>query len=166
MGGLAPSPALAGTPLFLQMEWLLIFQLTLGGILIMFMDEVVSKWGLGSGISLFIAAGVAQEIFIRAFNFLPSPTIPVILVAAFIANIQLFARLLEKWGHPLFGTFSGNSPISGLVYWINAPDLVQNIIRGSFTLSQLGQAGCYILSIVKGQIYLSKIFSKTLSSLL
>ncbi|MEK6846480.1 MAG: preprotein translocase subunit SecY, partial [Nanoarchaeota archaeon] len=67
MGGLAPSPTLAGTPAFVQMEIWLILQLILGGILIMFMDEVVSKWGIGSGISLFIAAGVAQQIFIRAF---------------------------------------------------------------------------------------------------
>ena len=33
--------------------------------MILFMDEVVSKWGLGSGVSLFIAAGVAKSIFVR-----------------------------------------------------------------------------------------------------
>jgi preprotein translocase subunit SecY len=46
----------------------LIIQLILGGILVMFMDEVTSKWGFGSGISLFIAAGVSQSIFIRLFS--------------------------------------------------------------------------------------------------
>ncbi|PLW79569.1 preprotein translocase subunit SecY [Candidatus Woesearchaeota archaeon] len=46
----------------------LIFQLTLGGIIVMFMDEVISKWGFGSGISLFIAAGVSKSIMIQAFN--------------------------------------------------------------------------------------------------
>ena len=55
---------------------LLIFQLFLGGIMILFMDEVVSKWGFGSGISLFIAAGVSKEVFIRVFSWLPSPTNP------------------------------------------------------------------------------------------
>ena len=45
-----------------------ILQLTAGGIIILFMDEVCSKWGIGSGISLFIAAGVAKTIFIRALN--------------------------------------------------------------------------------------------------
>jgi preprotein translocase subunit SecY len=40
------------------------------------MDEVVSKWGFGSGISLFIAAGVSQEIFIRAISWLPGPNTP------------------------------------------------------------------------------------------
>ena len=32
------------------------------------MDELISKWGIGSGISLFIAAGVAQQLFTGTFN--------------------------------------------------------------------------------------------------
>src|SRR3989344_2210389 len=32
------------------------------------MDEVVSKWGFGSGISLFIVAGVSKQIMVRAFS--------------------------------------------------------------------------------------------------
>ncbi len=48
---------------------LIIFQLILGGFLIMMMDEVISKWGFGSGISLFIAANVSQSLFIRALSF-------------------------------------------------------------------------------------------------
>ncbi|MFH1431783.1 MAG: preprotein translocase subunit SecY [archaeon] len=47
-----------------------IAQLTLGGWLIIFMDEVVSKWGFGSGVSLFIAAGVSKQILIRGFSIL------------------------------------------------------------------------------------------------
>ncbi|RLG60584.1 preprotein translocase subunit SecY [Candidatus Geothermarchaeota archaeon] len=44
-------------------------QLVVATILVMLMDELVQKgWGLGSGISLFIAAGVAQQIFIRMFS--------------------------------------------------------------------------------------------------
>lgn len=49
---------------------ILILQLAGGGILIILMDEVVSKWGIGSGVSLFIAAGVSKTIMIRALNFL------------------------------------------------------------------------------------------------
>lgn len=45
-----------------------IVQLALGGYIVMLMDEVVSKWGIGSGVSLFIAAGVAKTIMIRVFN--------------------------------------------------------------------------------------------------
>src|SRR3989344_5506888 len=60
MGGLSP---VAGFP-----ASFLILQLIVGGFLIMLMDEVVSKWGFGSGISLFIAAGVSQSVFIRLLS--------------------------------------------------------------------------------------------------
>ena len=90
MGGLTPASSLAQTApaLYAQLEALLIFQLILGGIVIMFMDEVVSKWGFGSGISLFIVAGVAQQLFVRALNFLPSPTNPDIAAGAIPVLIQ------------------------------------------------------------------------------
>ncbi len=45
-----------------------IIQLAIGGVLVIFMDELVSKWGFGSGVSLFIVAGVAKTIIVRAFN--------------------------------------------------------------------------------------------------
>ncbi|MEM5826275.1 MAG: preprotein translocase subunit SecY [Candidatus Aenigmatarchaeota archaeon] len=47
---------------------LVTLQLAFGGFIILLMDEVVSKWGIGSGVSLFIAAGVSRSIFIRIFN--------------------------------------------------------------------------------------------------
>ncbi|MBI0583634.1 MAG: preprotein translocase subunit SecY [Methanomassiliicoccus sp.] len=50
---------------------ILIAQLFLGSYLVFLMDEIVSKWGIGSGISLFIAAGVAQAIFTGTFNWNP-----------------------------------------------------------------------------------------------
>jgi len=235
MGGLAPAASLAGTSLYGQLQGVLIFQLILGGILIMFMDEVVSKWGFGSGLSLFIAAGVAQQIFIRAFNFFPSPTnpdiaagaipslfqslsigdvttaalqvaalvstvlvfaicvygqamkveiplsfgrvrgqgmrwplnffytsnIPVILVAALMANIQLFASLFEKWGHPIFGTFSGSTPVSGFVYWVSAPRIVQNIIQGSFSGDMVIRAVLYALLFMIGSVIFSVFWMQT-----
>ncbi len=49
---------------------ILVFQLILGGLVIMFMDEVVSKWGFGSGISLFIIAGVGWRLFAGLFQFI------------------------------------------------------------------------------------------------
>lgn len=73
MGGLSPDPALIDNPIYGQAQMILIFQLFLGGIMILFMDEVISKWGFGSGISLFIAAGVSKSIFVQAFNWLPGP---------------------------------------------------------------------------------------------
>ncbi|MAH01701.1 preprotein translocase subunit SecY [Candidatus Woesearchaeota archaeon] len=74
MGGLSPGAAFIGTPIYAQLQLIIIFQLFLGGIMILFMDEVVSKWGFGSGISLFIAAGVSKGIFVQAFNWLPGPS--------------------------------------------------------------------------------------------
>ena len=49
---------------------ILIFtQLILATIVVMLLDELVQKgWGLGSGISLFIAAGVTEEIFVSLFS--------------------------------------------------------------------------------------------------
>ncbi len=67
-GALPPSdPALTG---------ILLLQIIIGGTLIIFLDEVVSKWGFGSGVGLFIAAGVAQTIIVGTFNPLSSPTSP------------------------------------------------------------------------------------------
>ena len=37
-------------------------QIAVGGVLLLYMDEVVSKWGVGSGIGLFIVAGVSQSL--------------------------------------------------------------------------------------------------------
>ena len=48
---------------------ILIFQLILGGLVIFYMNEVCQKWGFGSGVSLFIAAGVSRILFTQAFQF-------------------------------------------------------------------------------------------------
>ncbi len=61
MKGIAAEPGFTG---------LVIFQLCLGGILIIFMDEVIQKWGFGSGVSLFIAGGIGLQLFTQLFRFL------------------------------------------------------------------------------------------------
>ncbi len=55
-------------------ETIIIAQLVFGSYLVFLMDEVVSKWGIGSGISLFIAAGVSQQIVQGSLNWLPQST--------------------------------------------------------------------------------------------
>jgi preprotein translocase SecY subunit len=62
------------------------FQLIAAGIIVMLLDELVQKgWGLGSGISLFIMAGVAQQILWSTFS--PSNGL-------FVGALeQLFARV-------------------------------------------------------------------------
>jgi preprotein translocase SecY subunit len=48
-------------------------QLITTGIIVLLLDELVQKgWGFGSGISLFIMAGVAQHIFWQSFSVAPA----------------------------------------------------------------------------------------------
>jgi len=52
--------------------YVIIGQLMAASILIMFLDELIQKgWGLGSGISIFIMGGVAQQILWSLFSPLP-----------------------------------------------------------------------------------------------
>ena len=79
--------------------WLLILQLVIGALVIIYLDEIVSKWGFGSGIGLFIAAGVCQAIIVGTFNFLPTSdgTLPGIIpgfIQAAAAGTPNFALLI------------------------------------------------------------------------
>jgi preprotein translocase subunit SecY len=49
-------------------RFVIIMQLALGAMAVFLMDELISKWGIGSGISLFIAAGVSQSLFQGTLN--------------------------------------------------------------------------------------------------
>ncbi|MBU0761130.1 MAG: preprotein translocase subunit SecY [Nanoarchaeota archaeon] len=221
MGGLQAAPGFT---------IILIFQLILGGLAIMYMDEVLQKYGFknGGGVSLFIVAGVAWTLFARLFQFIGptgenclfdfagtpcsgnalviiqavingaprdalsaiaaiavtvviflgvvwaqslkveipltyerirgysvkwplaffySSVIPVILVAALSANVQLFGNLLQNWlGHPTFiGNFVDGTAISGFAYWISSTNLVEAIIRGSMQSRFILQAVVHLL---------------------
>ncbi len=182
--------------------WIVILQIAIGGVLVIFMDELISKWGFGSGVGLFIVAGVSKTIILRAFNpltqtgGLPSPgagpvgilpfavtaigageianallsmlpivatvivfflvvytnaikveiplafgsirgfgrrwplkffytsVIPVILIAALLANVQLMGRMLAERGIPWLGTFDSHGvPTGGLVYLLSPPSI-------------------------------------------
>ncbi len=46
----------------------IILQVSFGSIILLYLDEVVSKYGIGSGIGLFIAGGVSETIFWRLFG--------------------------------------------------------------------------------------------------
>ena len=53
--------------------YILIGQLMAASVIIMLLDELIQKgWGLGSGISLFIMAGVAQQILWSLFSPIPA----------------------------------------------------------------------------------------------
>jgi len=64
MGGFQANPLMGSIG-----PMILIIQLILGGIAIYYMDEVTQKWGFGSGVSLFIAAGVSLRLITSAFQF-------------------------------------------------------------------------------------------------
>ncbi|NCN86377.1 preprotein translocase subunit SecY [archaeon] len=60
MNGLQAMPGYTG---------IVVIQLILGGLAIYYMNELCEKWGFGSGVSLFIAAGVSWRLFTAAFQF-------------------------------------------------------------------------------------------------
>jgi len=81
-------------------------QLMITTLLLMLMDEMIQKgWGLGSGVSLFIAAGISQQMFWETFS-------PVIgsdgkYVGAILYTAQtllsgegLMNALIRPYGHP------------------------------------------------------------------
>ena len=72
-GFLEPSSALVADVGLSWARMTIITQLAIGSYLVFLMDESVSKWGIGSGISLFIAAGVSQAIFTGTLNWEPAP---------------------------------------------------------------------------------------------
>ncbi len=51
---------------------LVIFQIALGSIILLYLDEIISKYGIGSGISLFIAAGVSFSVVGGAWDLFTS----------------------------------------------------------------------------------------------
>jgi len=55
---------------------IVIAQLAAGGVIVILLDDLVSKWGFGSGISLFIAAGVGSQILIRVLSPLTLSCVP------------------------------------------------------------------------------------------
>lgn len=58
----------------LQNAALIFVQLLFAGIIIILLDELLQKgWGIGSGVSLFIAAGVAGQMFWNSFSFIEAP---------------------------------------------------------------------------------------------
>lgn len=79
--------------------------------------------------------------------FFYSSVIPVILVSALAANIQLFGNLLQNWlGHPTFlGEFANGTPISGLAFWIGSTNIVEANIRGSFQTSFIWQTLIHVI---------------------
>ncbi|MFC7323222.1 preprotein translocase subunit SecY [Halorubrum rutilum] len=71
-GGFLPADSAVGQALGIGtfgVQALIFAQIFVGGVLLLFMDEIVSKWGVGSGVGLFIIASVSQQIVGGFFSF-------------------------------------------------------------------------------------------------
>ncbi|RNI14476.1 preprotein translocase subunit SecY [Methanohalophilus sp. RSK] len=200
--------------------FLIFLQICVGGVLILFMDEIVSKWGIGSGVGLFIVAGVSQQIVTGLINWVPGSSglpagiipkwlyiiqnvgadylfsgdgfmfiliqggilalistvaifflvvyaestrieiplahssvkgargrfpvkliyasvLPMILVRALQANIQLIGLVLAGRGITFLGEYSGSNPINGVMYYlapIHSPyQWIPSLVQERFT---------------------------------
>ncbi|MEM2688956.1 MAG: preprotein translocase subunit SecY [Candidatus Bathyarchaeia archaeon] len=88
---------------------IIFLQLLAAGMIVMLLDELIQKgWGFGSGISLFIMAGVAQQIFMECFN--PSPPVDE------YGSVGIFIALVQ--------TLMSGKPVTGLLLRGNYPSLV------------------------------------------
>lgn len=200
-GFLRPDPVIAqtffGGNLF-AVSLLIFIQICAGGFLVFLMDEVVTKWGIGSGVGLFIIAGISQAIINGLINWMPAAdlypvgffprlvaigmdganyiqyfgtellafittialfliivyvesmrieiplahaqvrgarskfpvkliyasVLPMILVRVLQANIQMLGLFLSNIGITILGTFDGQTPVNGIMYYlapINGP---------------------------------------------
>ncbi len=95
-------PASNASPLFGSLfitQLAMVFQLALASVILLYLDEVVQKYGIGSGISLFIAAGVSQAVFVGAFNLVPGATgIPAGLIPSAIYALASGDVVNAVWG--------------------------------------------------------------------
>jgi preprotein translocase subunit SecY len=78
-----------------------------------------------------------------------------------MANVQLWARLLQNWGHPFLGTFVGNTPTTGLVAWLFSPDIVGKLIKGSLTMPDIAHALVYLGFMMIGAVIFSIFWVQT-----
>jgi preprotein translocase subunit SecY len=73
-GFMRPDPAIAqnffGGNLF-AVSLIIFIQICIGGFLVFMLDEVVTKWGIGSGVGLFIIAGISQALVNGFVNWAP-----------------------------------------------------------------------------------------------
>ncbi|MBE0519637.1 preprotein translocase subunit SecY [Candidatus Bathyarchaeota archaeon] len=74
-------------------------QLLAAGMIVLLLDELVQKgWGFGSGISLFIMGGVAQQIFWQCFS--PGTGLFVGSLSTALANNELTSWIFGRGAYP------------------------------------------------------------------
>ena len=108
-GGFLPADPFVSTQLGVSLNavrWIIFAQIFAGGIFILYMDEVVSKWGIGSGVGVFIVASVSQHlvggIFTLGSDTQPSGLIPTWIGMA-LGNIQVSPFFSGGFQELIFG---------------------------------------------------------------
>jgi len=101
-GFMQPNPVVAqqffGGNLFV-VSLLIFIQLCIGGVVIFLLDEVVTKWGIGSGVGLFIIAGISQALVNGFINWTPvSDPYPVGFFPRLVAVVLDGANFLQYFG--------------------------------------------------------------------
>ncbi len=89
-GFLAPRADMGISPT--AMAWIVFLQVALGGVLILYLDEIISKWGVGSGVGLFIVAGVSQQLVGGVFDWHVDPTDPAVQLLGYDLPVGLIFR--------------------------------------------------------------------------
>ncbi len=97
-----PSPTVAaayfGGNLF-AVSIIIFIQICIGGLLVVFMDEVVTKWGIGSGVGLFIIAGISEVIINGFINWAPvSDAYPVGFFPRIVSVLASGANFIQFMG--------------------------------------------------------------------
>jgi preprotein translocase subunit SecY len=97
-------------------------------------------------------------------SFIYTSVIPVILISALIANVQLLARLVSNAGISWLawlGTFSGSQPVSGMAYWLTNINILDKIVYGNVRFIDFAHAGIYMLVMICGAVLFSWFWMQT-----
>jgi preprotein translocase subunit SecY len=104
-GFLKPDPAVAMSLLGGNtglLAFIIFLQICIGGFLVFMMDEVVTKWGIGSGVGLFIIAGISQALVNGFINWTSvSDEFPVGFFPRFFAVLLQGANFSQYMGKEL-----------------------------------------------------------------
>lgn len=96
-------------------------------------------------------------------SFFYASVIPVILTAAFIAQLQMLGGILENWlGRPtILGHFVEGQAVSGFAFWLGHTNILDLFIRGGFLWKYLLQGLTHMLSFALLSMLFSIVWVKT-----
>ena len=94
--------------------------------------------------------------------FIYTSNIPVILAAALIATVQLWAQLLGRVGITFLGTYSHTGVPTGLIAWLSPPNLVATIFSSqTIPFLEIARALSYMFFLMVAAVIFSVFWVKT-----